>query len=98
MAMESVIGITPLPAGIVAEGERLAVAPVGKPDSVNSTGFAIVAFEGVTVKLNTPGLPATTEIVEVATLTLKSSTTIVSAAVGPPPGAGLSTTMFSAPL
>jgi hypothetical protein len=98
VAMESVIDVTPLPAGIVAEGERLAVAPVGKPDRVNSTGFAIVVFEGVIVKLNIPGLPATTEIIGVETLTLKSSTTIVSAAVGPPPGAGLSTTMFSAPL
>ena len=98
MATEIVTGVTPLPAGIVAEGERLAVAPVGKPDSVNSTGFAIVVFEGVTVKLNIPGLPATTEIAGVETLTLKSSTTIVSAAVGPPPGAGLSTTIFSAPL
>ena len=51
VAMESVTGVTPLPAGIVADGEKVAVAPSGKPDSVNCTGFAVVAFQGVIVRL-----------------------------------------------
>ena len=51
VATERVIGVTPLPAGIVGEGERVAVAPVGSPDTANSTGFASVEFQGVTVRL-----------------------------------------------
>ena len=98
VAMESVMGVTPLPAGIVAVGEKVAVAPIGKPDTASITGFAVVPFEGVIVRLKFAGLPATTESVEVGTITLKSSTTIVSAEVGPPPGAGLFTTIFRLPL
>jgi hypothetical protein len=98
VAMVSVTGVTPLPAGIVAEGEKDAVAPIGKDDSVNITGFAVVPFEGATVRLKIPGLPATTELAGVGTLILKSSTRIVSAAVGPPPGAGLLTAIFRLPL
>jgi hypothetical protein len=96
--MVSVTGVTPLPAGIVEEGEKVAVVPIGKPETVSSTGFAVVPFEGVIVRVKFAGLPATTELVGVGALTLKSSTTIVSGEVGPPPGAGLFTTMFSAPL
>ncbi len=39
------------PAGIIAEGEKEGVAPVGNPDTVNVTEFAVVPFEGVTIKL-----------------------------------------------
>ena len=51
VAMESITVVAPLPAGIVAEGEKAGVAPVGDPDTVNVTEFAIVPFEGVTNKL-----------------------------------------------
>src|SRR5690349_11089401 len=90
--------VAPLPAGIVAEGENEDVAPAGTPDTVNVTGFAVVAFEGVSIRLNVAELPATTEAVGVAIVTLKSSTTIASAEVVPPPGSGFFTAMFRMPL
>jgi len=54
----------------------------------------VVAFEGVSIRLNVAELPATTEAVGVAIVTLKSSTTIASAEVVPPPGSGLFTEIF----
>jgi hypothetical protein len=48
--IESVTVVAPLPAGI-AEGEKVAAAPVGNPDIVNITEFAVVPFRGVTDKL-----------------------------------------------
>ena len=96
--MLSVTAVAPLPAGIVAEGEKEAVAPIGPPKTVSSTGFAVVPFEGVIVRLKFAGVPAATESARAATLTLKSSTTIDSAEDVPPPGTGLFTIMFRAPL
>jgi hypothetical protein len=98
VAMESVTVVAPLPAGIVAKGEKLAVAPVGNPDAVSVTEFAVAPFEGVTTRLYLAELPATTELLGVGTLSMKSPTTSVSAAVVPPPGIGLFTVMLSVPL
>jgi len=50
VVIESVTVVAPLPAGI-AEGEKVAAAPVGNPDIVNITEFAVVPFRGVTDKL-----------------------------------------------
>jgi len=51
VAMERVTVVAPLPAGIIGEGEKVSVAPGGIPDAVNVTDFAVVPFEGVTIKL-----------------------------------------------
>ena len=51
VAIESVTVVAPLPAGIV-EGENVAVAPAGNIDITASvTGFEVVLFEGVTIKM-----------------------------------------------
>ena len=51
VAMESITVVAPLPAGILAEGEKAGVAPDGNPETLNVTRFAIVPLEGVTIKL-----------------------------------------------
>ena len=51
VAIESITVVAPLPAGIIAKGEKEGVAPDGNPDTVNVTEFAVVPFEGVTIKL-----------------------------------------------
>jgi formylmethanofuran:tetrahydromethanopterin formyltransferase len=55
VAIESVTGVAPLPAGIVADGEKDAVAPVGNPEAVNDTAFAVEAFAGTTIRLKFAG-------------------------------------------
>jgi hypothetical protein len=72
--------------------------PPGKPDSARATEFAVLPLQGVIVKLKFAIPPAAIESAGVGRTTLKSSNTIFSAALGPPPGAGLFTTMFRAPL
>jgi hypothetical protein len=51
VAIESVTVVVRLLAGITAEGEKIGVVPGGNPDTVNVIGFAVLLFEGVTVKL-----------------------------------------------
>jgi len=51
VAMESITVVVPLPAGIVAEGEKVGDAPDGNPETVNATEFEVVPFEGVTKRL-----------------------------------------------
>lgn len=99
VAMESFTVEIPLPAGIVAAGEKEAVAPAGKPETTeNVTALMVVEFTGVTIRSKLAGLPAVTELAGAGTLTTKSSTTIVSAGDVPPPGAGLLTARFNVPL
>ena len=55
VAMESITGVFPLPAGIVANGEKDAVVPAGNPEATNDTAFAVAAFAGTTIKLKFAG-------------------------------------------
>jgi hypothetical protein len=100
VVMESIMDVFPLlPAGIVADCEKVAVAPDGSPDAVNVIAFAVMVFNGTTtIKLKFAGCPAVTAAVGVGTFTLKSSTVTAKADVVPPPGAGLFTEMFNVPL
>ena len=91
-------GVVPLPAGIAAEGVKLAVAPLGNPVVVNDTALAVVVFAGTSVKLKSADWPATTEALEVDEVILKSSTINARADVVPPPGLGLFTVMLNVPL
>jgi hypothetical protein len=43
--------VVPLPAGIVPEGAKVAIAFAGTPDAVNVTGLEVVAFAGTIIKL-----------------------------------------------
>ena len=100
VVMESIRGVVPLlPAGIVADCEKVAVAPGGNPDAVNVIALAVEVFAGTTtIKLKLAGWPAVTAAVGAGTFTWKSSTVSVKADVEPPPGAGLFTEMLSVPL
>jgi hypothetical protein len=98
VAMDSTTVVLPLPAGTVPDGMNEAVEPTGNPVTVKETGLAVAVFAGVNVKLKFTGLPATTELLSVDAVILKSSTMTASAEVVPPPGFGLLTVMFNVPL
>ena len=98
VVMESVTGVFPLPAGIVA-GENDAVTPEGNGvATAKVTALAVVVFAGTTMRVKFASWPAVTEVIGVTTFTLKSSTINVNAEVVPPPGAGLLTEILREPL
>ena len=68
VVIESVTLVGAVPGVIVAEGENVAVAPIGRGDSVNVTGLENVP-EGETVRLKLAGWPAVTEVGVVGALT-----------------------------
>ena len=43
--------VVPLPAGIVPEGEKIAIASAGTPAAVNVMALEVVAFAGTIIKL-----------------------------------------------
>ena len=90
--------VVPLPAGIVPEGEKVAIAFAGTPDAVNVTALEVVLFAGTIIKPKFAGCPAVTGGAGVCKFRLKSSTVNVNAEVVPPPGVGFLTEMLSAPL
>ena len=55
-----VIGVTGLPAGIVADGKKVAFAPVGRPVAANVMEVEYVPFEGANTRLKGAGWPAVT--------------------------------------
>jgi hypothetical protein len=87
VAIESVTVEAPLPAGMLVEGEKEGIAPIGNPDAVSDTAFAVVVFAGTTIRSNFASWPATTEMLGTGTLSLKSSFTVnVATTDGLPPG------------
>jgi hypothetical protein len=74
--IESVTVVALLPAGMLAEGEKVWVAPIGNPDAVKDTEFVVVVFAGTTMRLNLAGWPATRETLETGALNMKSSLTV----------------------
>ena len=75
------------------EGLNVALAFAGNPEALNEIALPKVPLnaDGATASMKLPGCPATTEDVEGCVEKLKSGTTIASAGVAPPPGAGLIT-------
>ena len=63
----TVVGLAP--GVIVAEGENVAVVPVGRPVAVNVMGLENVPFKGATIRLKSAGCPAATEVCEVGGVT-----------------------------
>src|ERR1700685_840372 len=95
--MVSVTGSGVAPGVIVADGVKEGVASAGSPVTVKVMGLANAPFEGSTIRLNTTGRPAFTDLEEVGAVTVKSLTANCNADVVPPPGAGLFTATFSVP-
>ena len=90
------VALTGLVPGVIDAGLKLAVAPGGKPETVNAIALAKpFALLGVAVMGTAPELPAAT-VREVGPLSAKSSTAKLRAAETPPPGGTLLTVTIGA--
>jgi hypothetical protein len=88
--------VTGLVPGVSEGGLKAAVAPSGRPETLNVTAFAKpFALLGATVMGIEPELPAVT-VREAGPLSAKSSTAKLTAAEGPPPGGTLLTVTVGA--